>query len=65
MLSINFINICGNKTKTLILAHLSEECNTKECVMNTYKEIFLEHDFNHDLEIYIASQNEILEVYCD
>jgi phosphoribosyl 1,2-cyclic phosphodiesterase len=63
--AINFINICGEKTKKLILAHLSEECNTCDCVLNTYKEIFEEHNFSTDVEMYIAHQHEILEVICD
>ena len=63
--ALNFMKICGDNTKKLILAHLSEECNTKECVIHTYTEIFEEHEFNRDVEIFIASQNEVLEVICD
>ncbi len=32
--------LIGEKTKTIMLAHLSEECNTPEVALNTYKEVF-------------------------
>lgn len=34
--------LIGNNTKEIILAHLSEECNTEEKALKTYKEILLE-----------------------
>lgn len=33
-------NVLGEKTKTIVLAHLSEECNTKDDAMTTYHQVF-------------------------
>lgn len=63
--AVNFMKMCGSNTKKLILAHLSEECNTIECVKKTYEEIFSEYGFHSDVEILIATQNTVLEVNSD
>lgn len=34
------LEIIGDKTKQIVLAHLSEECNTPELAIEAYKEIF-------------------------
>lgn len=34
------IEIIGDKTKEIVLAHLSEECNTPELALNAYKTVF-------------------------
>ena len=33
-------SLVGEKTKKIILAHLSEECNTPEIALNTYRKVF-------------------------
>lgn len=33
-------SIVGNKTKEIVLAHLSEECNTEERALKAYKDVF-------------------------
>ena len=50
-------SLSGSRTKTIVLAHLSEENNTKELALNTLKDrLKKEHiDFN---DIIISSQNE-------
>lgn len=48
----------GNKTKHIVLAHLSEENNTKEKALNTY----LNTVNNKDINIIIALQDERTEV---
>lgn len=37
-------SLIGDKTKEIVLAHLSEECNTPEVALNAYKNIF---DYYH------------------
>ena len=46
--------IVGDKTKTIILAHISEKNNTKEKVLETIKEA----DLRKDIKVYIADQYE-------
>ena len=46
--------IIGEKTHTIILAHISEKNNTKEKVLETIKEI----DLDKNLKIYLADQYE-------
>lgn len=52
--------LIGNKTKKVILAHLSEENNNPELAKNTVQEILNQNDFS--IEIECAKQNEMLEV---
>ncbi len=40
--------LVGDKTKTIMLAHLSEECNTPSKAIETYKEIFDEQKVSLD-----------------
>lgn len=53
------VELIGDKTKEIILAHLSEEANTKEKAIETYKKIFQENniDFNN---IKAASQVDVV-----
>lgn len=41
--------IIGTRTKEIVLAHLSEECNTEEHALNAYKDIFSYLNINLDL----------------
>lgn len=34
------LEIIGDRTKEIILSHISEECNTPECAMEAYKKVF-------------------------
>ena len=49
-------NIIGNKTKNIVLAHLSAENNTYDKALNTTKEVI-----NENINLYVASQDEALE----
>jgi phosphoribosyl 1,2-cyclic phosphodiesterase len=56
------LEIIGEKTKILILAHLSEECNESDIAVQTYEMCF--NVKSHKLEqykLYIAKQHDALE----
>ena len=60
--SANYIcDVITNRTKEIVLAHLSEEANSKEQAIEDYKKVFKKRgfDFNKYL-IRCASQHEIL-----
>ncbi len=47
-------NLIGPKTKEVILAHVSEECNSDKCLLETFHRIFLKNNlssFNFKMEI--------------
>jgi len=53
----NMASLVGVNTKYIVLAHPSEECNTKELALETYKEVFQEYDKNiDDYIVLVASQ---------
>ena len=49
----------GENTKEIILAHLSQEANTKEKAIETYKLVFKEHNIQFD-QIKVASQVDVI-----
>ena len=51
--------VIGERTKEICLAHLSEEANTKETALNTYRRVFDEEHIYFD-EIKVADQKEIV-----
>lgn len=54
--------IIGDKTKYIVLAHLSEQNNTEDLALNCLKEN-LEAKTNFNPKIFIARQNEITNVF--
>ncbi|MBP5694230.1 MAG: hypothetical protein J6X03_02095 [Bacilli bacterium] len=54
--------LVGPKTKKIILAHLSEECNTEELALKTYKYIFELRKVNYDIDIVCAKQRESIDL---
>ena len=50
----------GNKTRVLMFAHLSEECNTEELVLKAYNEVFLAQTGRVDerIKVLCLKQNE-------
>ncbi len=55
----NMASLVGLNTEHIILAHPSEECNTEELAIETYREVFAEYDKNiDDYNVLVASQNE-------
>lgn len=52
--------IINNNTKCIVLAHLSEECNTQEIALTTLYKVI--KDTIHQPIIYVAEQNSSLEV---
>lgn len=53
------VNVIGNKTKEICLAHLSQEANTKEKALETYQRVFKENDIVFD-HIKVASQVNVV-----
>lgn len=53
------VEVIGDRTKEIVLAHLSEEANTKEKALATYNQIFIENgvDFRN---IKVASQVDVV-----
>ncbi len=52
-------HLIGPRTKTIVLAHPSEECNTARHVLATYREVFQDYDRNlDDYEVIVAKQHE-------
>lgn len=60
-----YISSCvGDKTKKIVLAHLSEECNTPELALKTYHNVFALKGINIDkIEIKCAKQYEAIELW--
>ncbi len=51
--------LIGENTKTIVLAHPSQECNTESCALNTLHDVFKAYDKNPDnYDIHIAKQHE-------
>jgi len=57
-------SIIGERTKKIVLAHLSQECNTEECALTTHRDILGKNGFSEDLEIICAKQDEPIGVIC-
>lgn len=52
--------LVGPATKAIYLAHLSEECNTPELALDTYKNVFEEKHIGFDFEnIHVLSQRRM------
>ena len=51
--------VMGEKTKEIILAHLSQEANTKEKALETYKNIFNDNHIMFE-NIKVASQVDVV-----
>ena len=57
-------NLIGENTKKIVLAHLSEECNTAEKALDTYHNVFVLRKISLDhIEIKCASQHEVVELW--
>ena len=58
---IFYKEILGNKTKEIILAHISEEANTPEIALKAYKKIFAYYGLNIDqFNVRVANQYKSL-----
>lgn len=56
-------SLIGENTKKLVLAHLSEECNTPEVALDTYRNIFLKKNIDlSNIELKCANQHEVVEL---
>lgn len=57
-------NLIGENTKKIVLAHLSEECNTPEKALDTYHNVFALRKISLDhIKIKCASQHEVVELW--
>lgn len=53
----NMVSLVGVNTSHIVLAHPSEECNTAELALATYKEVFAEYEKKiEDYHVLVASQ---------
>jgi hypothetical protein len=53
--------VIGEDTKEIVLAHLSQEANTKELALKTYYEVFDEKHMSFDRNnIKVASQVDVV-----
>ena len=50
------LDIIGDRTKAIYLAHLSEEANTPEKALETYNDIFSRHSVNPDIKLVCLHQ---------
>lgn len=51
-------NVMGEKTRKIVLAHLSEECNTESDALETYKEVFFKQGISpKDYDLICAKQD--------
>lgn len=56
-----FVSLVGPHTKSITLAHLSEECNTPDLAIYTWETIFREHGLDvHQYHLQCASQHQDL-----
>ena len=56
--AIYMSELVGDKTKQIVLAHLSEECNTPELALNVYKKVFSKcHISLKNIEIICSNQH--------
>ena len=54
-----FASLMGNKTKKVILFHLSNECNTKELAQLSYESYFRKMNISLDgIELIVSKRNE-------
>ena len=53
------VELIGDKTKEIVLAHLSDEANTKEKALETYRKIFNQNNLEFD-NIKVASQIDVV-----
>ncbi len=54
--------VIGERTREIVLAHLSEECNTEEKALSTLKRVFAEHEIDCSrYRITAARQREMCE----
>ncbi len=55
-------NVMGEKTKKIVLAHLSEECNTETDALDTYKKVFFKQGISvKDYDLICAKQDYPIE----
>ena len=52
------VNLIGDKTKEIVLAHLSEEANAPEVALQTYRKVFESFSVSLDnIELICANQH--------
>ena len=56
-------HLIGEKTKRIVLAHLSEECNTPEKALRTYYDVFNYQNIDvNNIDIKCANQHEVVKL---
>lgn len=60
----NLAQLVGDKTKKIILAHRSKECNTNEKVLETFNEVFKDYGLRiEDYNIQVAAQDTPTNIF--
>ena len=60
----NMTKLIGNKTKNIVLAHPSRECNLERIALETYNEVFTSYGLKiSDYNVVVASQDIPTKVY--
>jgi phosphoribosyl 1,2-cyclic phosphodiesterase len=60
----NLAQLVGDKTKHIILAHRSKECNTNDQAIETYNEVFKEYGLDiNNYNILVAHQDIPSELF--
>ncbi len=58
-----FYNIYGDKTESLVLYHLSKECNSDELALGAYRMYAKEHNIDsNNIKIYVAKKTDISDI---
>jgi len=60
----NMTKLIGTKTKQIVLAHPSRECNLPNVALNTYNEVFTDYGLNiEDYNIVVATQDDPTNIF--
>ena len=58
-----FYHIFGDKTESVVLYHLSKECNTDDLALSAYRMYAKENNIDtKNIKIYVANKTEISEM---
>jgi len=57
------VKVIGENTKEIILAHLSEDCNTEDCALDAFQKVFSNQGLSlENVSLKCAKQHESMEV---
>ena len=57
------VELVGEKTKKVLLAHISEECNSFEKIFETFEDVFNEENFRYkQIEFFVTFQHKSVDL---